>query len=116
MISLNLTTPNPHFCDDGLVERASCREEDYYFAPLYKLQVDLWVKQGKEEAFLKYEHKVIINMANYDGTSINRSYDDFGPYDRHVLEFPSKTAFEAYRRGPETLTAAEYVFPNTKVL
>lgn len=94
-----------HFRDDGLVERAYGCEEDYHFSPLYKLQVDLWVKQGLEEAFLEYEHKAIVNMGNYGGALINRSYPDFGPHERHVLAFPSRAAFEAYRQGPEILAA-----------
>ena len=96
-----------YFRDDGLVERASSCEEDHQLPSLYKLQVDLWVKRGKEEAYAEYERKAQVNMANYGGKLIEKSCPEIGPTERHVLAFPSLFSFEAYRRGPEALAIRE---------
>lgn len=89
------------FRDDGLVHLASGSQEDYLVPSQYKLQVDLWVKPGKERAFEAYERKAMVNMANYGGILVGQSRPEVGPTERHVLGFPSQAAFESYKQGPE---------------
>ncbi|MEP5662308.1 MAG: hypothetical protein ABJL33_19205 [Hyphomicrobiales bacterium] len=100
-----LAAETMHSSNDCLVERSSGSQEDFQLSSPSKFQVDLWIKPGMEEAFLAYEHKALANMGKYGGALINKSYPECGPHERHVLAFPSKAAFEAYRRGPETLAA-----------
>lgn len=93
------------FRDNGLVEWASGGQEDYPFPSNYKLQVDLQIKPGEQEAFSAYERKALANMADYGGALVSESRTDDGSTERHVLVFPSRVAFEAYRHGPEVLAA-----------
>lgn len=96
-----------YFRADGLVERASACQEDWNITGTYRLQVDLWVRCGAEDAFARYEHKALANMAGYGGVLISATRPEVGPYERHILAFPSKQAFDAYRQGPEVSAARD---------
>lgn len=90
-----------HFRADGLVEKAAGCQQGWRPPAPYKLQVDLWVRSGQEDAFAVYERAAEANMANYGGQLISRTHPEHGPYERHVVVFPSKAAFECYRQDPE---------------
>jgi hypothetical protein len=75
--------------------------------PLYIL-VRLWIHRGLETEFEAYERKVSRIMVRYggviervirtSGVSDNRSDE---PFEVHVLKFPSRHLYEAYRDDAE---------------
>ena len=75
--------------------------------PLYIL-VRLWIHQGLEAEFEAYEHKVARIMARYGGVieraiRTSRGPDEGAnePFEVHVLEFPSRELYDAYRDDAE---------------
>jgi antibiotic biosynthesis monooxygenase (ABM) superfamily enzyme len=70
--------------------------------------VRLWIRQGREAAFEAYEHKVARIMARYGGIiehaiRTSRASDERldEPFEVHVLKFPSRDRYDAYRDDPE---------------
>ncbi len=90
-----------YFRADGLVERASACHEIWDDPDPYRISVDLWVKPGMETAFARYEEQALAALSNYGGRLIEASRPETGPYERHILQFPSRMAFDAYLGGPE---------------
>jgi antibiotic biosynthesis monooxygenase (ABM) superfamily enzyme len=75
--------------------------------PLYIL-VRLWIHQGREAEFEAYERKVSRIMARYGGVieraiRTSKASDDGPdePFEVHVLRFPSRELYEAYRDDAE---------------
>jgi antibiotic biosynthesis monooxygenase (ABM) superfamily enzyme len=75
--------------------------------PLYVL-VRLWVRRGLETEFEAYERKVSRIMARYGGVierAIRTSTASDGgsgePFEVHVLKFPSRDLYDAYREDAE---------------
>jgi antibiotic biosynthesis monooxygenase (ABM) superfamily enzyme len=68
----------------------------------------LWIHRGREAEFEAYERKVSRIMARYGG-AIERTIrtpraSDEGsdePFEVHVLRFPSRDVYEAYRNDAE---------------
>jgi GNAT superfamily N-acetyltransferase len=76
---------------------------DRDLAPLYIL-VRLWIHKGREAQFEAYERKVSRIMARYRGViehaiRTSRAPDDGSdqPFEVHVLKFPSRELYDAYR-------------------
>jgi antibiotic biosynthesis monooxygenase (ABM) superfamily enzyme len=76
-------------------------------APLYIL-VRLWIHRGREAEFEAYERKVSRIMARYGGLieraiRTSRTSDDGSdePFEVHVLKFPSRDRYDAYRDDTE---------------
>jgi len=76
-------------------------------APLY-IVVRLWVNRGREAEFEAYERKVSRIMARYGGAieraiRLPRTSDDVSdqPFEVHVLTFPSRDRYDAYRDDAE---------------
>ena len=75
--------------------------------PLYIL-VRLWIRRGLETEFEAYEHKVSRIMVRYGGV-IERAIRTSGasddrsdePFEVHVLTFPSRDRYDAYREDAE---------------
>jgi antibiotic biosynthesis monooxygenase (ABM) superfamily enzyme len=75
--------------------------------PLY-IVVRLWIHRGREAEFEAYERKVSRIMARYGGV-IERAIrtakaSDGGPdepFEVHVLRFPSRQLYDAYRDDAE---------------
>ena len=75
--------------------------------PLY-IVVRLWVRSGREAEFDAYERKVARIMARYGGV-IERAVRVSGaadegseePFEVHVLKFPSRDRYDAYRDDAE---------------
>jgi hypothetical protein len=75
--------------------------------PLY-IRVRLWIHRGLETEFEEYERKVSRIMIRYggamervirtSGVSDDRSDE---PFEVHVLRFPSRDLYEAYRDDAE---------------
>ena len=75
--------------------------------PLYIL-VRLWIHQGREAEFEAYERKVARIMARYGGviehairTSRRADEESSEPFEVHVLRFPSRDLYDAYRDDAE---------------
>jgi N-acetylglutamate synthase-like GNAT family acetyltransferase/uncharacterized protein (DUF1330 family) len=80
---------------------------DRDLAPLYVL-VRLWIHKGREAEFEAYERKVSRIMARYHGViahaiRTSRASDDGSdePFEVHVLKFPSRELYDAYRADAE---------------
>jgi len=76
-------------------------------APLYVV-VRLWIHEGVEAEFEAYERKVSRIMARYGGVieraiRTSRASDDGSgePFEVHVLKFPSRDRYDAYRDDAE---------------
>jgi antibiotic biosynthesis monooxygenase (ABM) superfamily enzyme len=77
-------------------------------SPLYIL-VRLWIHSDLETEFEVYERKVARIMARYGGVIERairtlRASDDDGsdePFEVHVLRFPSRDLYDAYRDDAE---------------
>ena len=75
--------------------------------PLY-IVVRLWIRSGLEAEFEAYEHKVSRLMARYGG-AIERAIRTSGassdgsdePFEVHLLSFPTRALYDAYRDDPE---------------
>lgn len=75
--------------------------------PVY-IVVRLWIHRGREAEFEAYERKVSRIMARYGG-AIERAIrtppaSDEGsdaPFEVHVLSFPSRDLYQAYRDDAE---------------
>jgi len=75
--------------------------------PLYIL-VKLWVRSGLEAEFEGYERNVSRIMARYDGVieraiRVSRTSGDVSdePFEVHVLKFPSRDLYDAFRDDAE---------------
>lgn len=75
--------------------------------PLY-IVVRLWIRSGLETEFEAYERKVARIMARYGGVieraiRTSRASDDVSdePFEVHVLKFPSRDRYDAYRDDAE---------------
>jgi uncharacterized protein (DUF1330 family) len=94
--------------------------------PLYIL-VRLWIHRGLETEFEAYERKVSRIMARYGGVierairTLKTSNDDGSdePFEVHVLRFPSRDLYDAYRGDAERLSLSSEragVITNTDIL
>jgi len=82
-------------------------------APLYIL-VRLWIYEGRETEFEAYERKVSRIMARYGGViehaiRTSRGSDERSnePFEVHVLKFPSRALYDAYRDDGERRSLSE---------
>jgi hypothetical protein len=85
----------------------SIREVNMATPPLYIL-VRLWVSRGLETEFEDYERKVSRIMARYGGVIERairtlRASDERSdePFEVHMLKFPSRDLYDAYRDDAE---------------
>lgn len=88
-------------------ERTIIMERDMATPPLYIL-VRLWIHKGLEAEFEAYERKVSRIMARHRGViehaiRTSRGSDDGSdePFEVHVLKFPSRELYDAYRADAE---------------
>ena len=93
--------------------------------PLYIL-VRLWIRRGLETEFEAYERKVARIMVRYGGV-IDRVIRTSGasdgrpdePFEVHVLRFPSRDLYDAYRDDAERLSLSgerARIITNTDIL
>ncbi len=93
--------------------------------PLYII-VRLWIHKGLEAEFEAYERKVSRIMARYGGRieraiRTSKALDDGSaePFEVHVLKFPSRDRYDAYRDDAERRSLSSEragVITNTDVL
>jgi antibiotic biosynthesis monooxygenase (ABM) superfamily enzyme len=81
--------------------------------PLYIL-VRLWIRTGLQTEFEAYERKVSRIMARYGGVieraiRTSAASDDRSdePFEVHVLKFPSRDLYDAYRDDTERLSLSD---------
>ena len=67
------------------------------------LVVSLWLKDGDIDGFEAFEHAAADILATHGGridAAIRATPDASGPFEVHVVNFPTVTAYEAYRADP----------------
>jgi len=71
----------------------------------------LWVKVGRFAEFETFEAAAFEIMERHGGKVLNvqKNHSSSGnqPHEIHKLEFPSQSAFEAYRTDPELLAMGQ---------
>jgi hypothetical protein len=89
--------------------------------PLYIL-VRLWIHRGLETEFEAYERKVLRIMVRYGGVIehvIRTSGRSDAPFEVHVLRFPSRDLYDAYRDDAERRSLSgerDGIITNTDIL
>lgn len=99
-----------YFGADGKVFRAAaCHRSS--LADAFRVVVRLWVVEGEESGFRHFEDRAIDIMHEHGVrvVSIERPTppDPHAPYEVHVLEFPARAAFDAYRADVRLAELAE---------
>ena len=95
--------------------------------PSVYILVRLWIHKGLETEFEANERKVSRIMARYGGVTerairtLKTSNDDGSdePFEVHVLRFPSRDLYDAYRDDAERLSLSSEragVITNTDIL
>lgn len=104
--------PNPYDRNGGKGTLGAPRQSDAIVEvkmatpPLYVV-VRLWIRAGREAEFEAYESKVSRIMARYGGgidraiRASNVSEGSDGPFEVHLLKFPSRVLYDAYLADPE---------------
>ena len=94
--------------------------------PALYILVRLWIHRGREAEFEAYERKVACIMARYGGV-IERAIRTLAasddrpdePFEVHVLKFPSRALYEAYRDDAERRSLSDEragIITNTDIL
>jgi len=80
--------------------------------------VQLWAHPGHEQLLIEYEDQVLRRLAAYGARVMQRvrvadaevgsaGERDRGPFEAHVLEFPSDRALAEYMADPERLALSD---------
>lgn len=70
------------------------------------LVVSLWLKDDDIAGFAAFEHAAADLMAAHGGridSAIRCAADSDGPFEVHVVSFPSVAAYDAYRADPRAV-------------
>src|SRR5271170_853038 len=94
--------------------------------PSLYILVRLWIREGLQREFEAYERKVARIMARHGGViecaiRTSRASGDGSdePFEVHVLKFPSKDLYDAYRDDAERLSLSSEragIVANTDIL
>ena len=74
------------------------------------LLVQLWAVPGHEQLLVEYEDQVLPRLAPHGAKILQRvrAIDaNEGPFEAHLLEFPSEDALDAYMADPERVALAD---------
>jgi uncharacterized protein (DUF1330 family) len=74
------------------------------------LLVQLWAVPGNEVLLVEYEDRVLRRLAPHGARILQRvrAIDAVdGPFETHVLEFPSEAALDDYLADPERVALSE---------
>lgn len=78
------------------------------------LLVQLWARPGNEHLLIEYEDQVLGRLAAYGARICQRvratdasAAESDGPFEAHVLEFPSEGALAEYMADPERLALSD---------
>jgi uncharacterized protein (DUF1330 family) len=74
------------------------------------LLVQLWAVPGHEQLLVDYEDQVLRRLGPHGARILQRvriSDANDGPFEAHILEFPSEVALDAYMADPERLVLSD---------
>ena len=74
------------------------------------LLVQLWAVPDHEQLLVEYEDQVLPRLARHGAKILQRvrAIDaNEGPFEAHLLEFPSEDALDAYMADPERVALAD---------
>ena len=74
------------------------------------LLVQLWAVPGHEQLLVDYEDQVLQRLAPHGARILQRvrtSDAIDGPFEAHILEFPSEVALDSYMADPERLALSD---------
>ena len=76
------------------------------------LLVQLWAKPGCEQLLVDYEDQVLARLETYGAKILQRvrtadAGDADGPFEAHVLEFPSEAALDEYMADPHRVALSD---------
>jgi uncharacterized protein (DUF1330 family) len=75
------------------------------------LLVQLWARPGNEQLLIEYEDQVLDRLATYGARVVQRvratGADSGGPFETHVLEFPSEAALDEYMADAQRLALSD---------
>ena len=122
VVQHSVLAPRNNTCNLGVLP---ILEVNVATPPLYVI-VRLWIRRGLEAEFEAYERKVSRVMARYGGfikcaIRTSGASDDGSdePFEVHVLKFPSRDLYEAYRDDAERRSLGgerDGIITNTDIL
>ena len=77
------------------------------------LLVQLWAVPGNEQLFVEYEDQVLLRLAAHGARLVQRvratraTDAAVGPFEAHILEFPSEAALDQYMADPERVALSD---------
>lgn len=74
------------------------------------LLVQLWAVPGNEELLVEYEDQVLLRLGVHGARVLQRvraREATEGPFETHILEFPSESALDQYLADPARLALTE---------
>jgi len=74
------------------------------------LLVELWAVPGCEQLLVEYEDQVLGRLAPHGARLLQRvrAVDaPDGPFETHIIEFPSELALDGYMSDPERLALSQ---------
>ena len=74
------------------------------------LLVQLWAVPGREQLLVEYEDLVLPRLAPHGARILQRvraTDTTDGPFETHLLEFPSEGALDEYMADPERIALSE---------
>lgn len=76
-----------------------------------RITVNLWVKSGRFAEFDAFEAATFKIMERHGGQVVRvqkaHGASGDGPHETHWLEFPTQSAFDAYRQDPDLLALGQ---------
>lgn len=74
------------------------------------LLVQLWAVPGNERQLSEYEDQVLVRLAAHGARVLQRVRTQEvgdGPFEAHILEFPSEAALDEYMVDPERVALSD---------
>src|SRR5258708_29439923 len=74
------------------------------------LLVELWAVPGREQLLVEYEDQVLRRLAPHGARLLQRvraTDAPDGPFEAHIIEFPSELALDGYMSDPERLALSQ---------
>jgi uncharacterized protein (DUF1330 family) len=74
------------------------------------LLVQLWAIPGNEHLLVEYEDQVLLRLPAHGARLVQRvrsTEEPNGPFETHILEFPSEVALDQYMADPERAALSE---------
>ena len=74
------------------------------------LLVQLWAVPGNEHLLVEYEDQVLVRLPAHGARVVQRvrsTGEPDGPFETHILQFPSEVALDQYMADPERVALSE---------